>query len=307
MCNNQMCLIDWRCHVISVLAGERALSWPPTLLVPPCPDRQRFAVCVSSSVGSDGTSPSRCWPGKMTDQDRVSFIHRLPGPPFLHCAIITNIRGQICFLYNDTWHSNWSLKYVCVLINKLLSVPFRYSLLLFYFSACTCHKSHHDLGFASRKYPHLYKMWCTKTQNKSVGSSKEEKENLFKAFFHVKLWNGHPGPVPTLVQKRFLCTHLQSTQDCWTTAWRVTLITFLNNMSPFQLDLSNTTLVWVHLYLSPVQNTLHRNTHYLNPEAECQRAGGMWPGDLGLRTSTWRPDTRMACIGRGGQNSYGVQ
>lgn len=52
---------------------------------------------------------------------------------------------------------------------------------------------------------------------------------------------------------------------------------------------------------------MHTLPHYLNPGAECQRAGGMWPGDLGLQTSTWRPDTRMVSIGRGGQNSSGVQ
>lgn len=50
-----------------------------------------------------------------------------------------------------------------------------------------------------------------------------------------------------------------------------------------------------------------QHAHDVNPGAECQRAGGMWPGDLGLQTSTWRPDTGMVCIGRGGQNSSGVQ
>lgn len=62
-------------------------------------------------------------------------------------------------------------------------------------------------------------------------------------------------------------------------------------------------------YAHTTQTHMHIHTlpHYLNPGAECQRAGGMWPGDLGLQTSTWRPDTRMVCIGRGGQNSSGVQ
>lgn len=100
-----MLVIDGCCHVITVFAEKKALSWTPTPPVPPSPDRQGSAVCMCvfmcASVCICVCLPP--WAHQMTppfpdagqrgrqDQNRVSISLGLPRPPLPLWAIKTNM------------------------------------------------------------------------------------------------------------------------------------------------------------------------------------------------------------------------